>query len=285
MEVIGRRITDLWFTECQTENMKLDLRISNILLNKDTEYQHIMVADTEEYGRIMVLDGAIQITERDEFCYHEMMAHVAMCSHPEPSRVLIVGGGDGGILREVVKYDILDKVTLVDIDKEVIQASRDFFPGVSCGLDHPKAEILPMDAMEFIINHENQFDVIIVDSTDPVDFAAGLFQSSFYSDVFKSLKNQGLLVAQTESPFAEPRLMKQAYLEMKKTFKDVYLCWGAMPTYPTGIWTYTIGGKNLNPQSSLRTPPTGLKYYSEAIHKHCFTLPAFLQEIIEQFNA
>ena len=285
MEVIGRRITDLWFTECQTENMKLDLRISDILLNKDTEYQHIMVADTEEYGRIMVLDGAIQITERDEFCYHEMMAHVAMCSHPEPSRVLIVGGGDGGILREIVKYDILDKVTLVDIDKEVIQASRDFFPGVSCGLNHSKAEILPMDAMEFIINHENQFDVIIVDSTDPVDFAAGLFQSSFYSDVFKSLKKMGLLVAQTESPFAEPRLMKQAYLEMKKTFKDVYLCWGAMPTYPTGMWTYTIGGKGIDPQIPQRTPPAGLKYYSEAIHKHCFTLPVFLQEIIEEYNA
>ena len=102
MEVIGRRITDLLFTECQTENMKLDLRISNVLLNKDTEYQHIMVADTEEYGRIMVLDGAIQITERDEFCYHEMMAHVAMCSHSEPSRVLIVGGGDDEILKENV---------------------------------------------------------------------------------------------------------------------------------------------------------------------------------------
>lgn len=282
MEVIGRRTTDLWFTECQTQNMKLNLRISDILLNKDTEYQHIMVADSEEYGRILVLDGAIQITQRDEFCYHEMMAHIAMCSHPDPSRVLIVGGGDGGVLREVVKYDKLEKVILVDIDKEVIQASRDYFPEVSCGMDHPKAEILTMDAMKFILDHKDYFDIIIVDSTDPVDFAAGLFQSTFYSDVYRSLKTHGLLVAQTESPFAEPKLMKQAYEEMNKVFPDVYLCWGAMPTYPTGMWTYTIGAKGkIDPRDSLRTPPAGLKYYSSDIHKHSFTLPAFVKEILQ----
>lgn len=280
MEVIGRRSTDLWFTECQTPRMNLDLRITDVLLNKDTEYQHIMVAESEEYGKIMVLDGAIQITERDEFCYHEMMAHVAMSSHPDPRRVLIVGGGDGGILREIVKYDHLEKATLVDIDKEVVMTSRQFFPEISSGMDHPKSEVLNMDAMKYIKEHEDTFDIIIIDSTDPVDFAAGLFQSSFYSDVFRSLHAKGLVVAQTESPFAEPVLMKQAYSEMKKSFKEVFLFWGAMPTYPTGMWTYTIGCKETDPRTPVRPAPAGLKYYSPQIHRHCFTLPPFLQTIL-----
>ncbi|MBN1332670.1 MAG: polyamine aminopropyltransferase [Synergistales bacterium] len=281
MEVWPKRIMDIWFTEKQSPNMKLSLRIKNILLNKTTEFQDILVVETEEYGKIMVLDGAIQITEKDEFCYHEMMAHIPICAHSHPRRVLIIGGGDGGVLRECLKHPFIEEAILVDIDSEVVQASRDYFPHVSSGMNDPRATILNMDALTFIREHKHEFDIVIVDSTDPVDFAAGLFQSPFYTDVFEALRSEGIMIAQTESPFAEASLLKQAYKEMEKVFPIVSLCWGAMPTYPTGFWTYTVGSKTVTPEEPRNPAPLDCKYYTSRIHSNSFVLPPFLEALIE----
>jgi spermidine synthase len=280
METMARRETDLWFTEYQTPDMRLGLRISDILLNVQTPYQHLLVVKTEQYGNLMALDGAIMITDRDEFTYHEMMSHLALCSHPSPRRVLVVGGGDGGIVRELVRYDVLEKVTLVDIDEQVIEASRKFFPSVSSALDHPKVEVRPMDALVYIKDHQDEFDVIIVDSTDPVDFAAGLFEEAFFRDVHRALRDDGMVVSQTESPMGHPDILRTAYLEMKKVFPVVELCWGIMPTYPTGSWTYTLASKIHDPRKPFRLPPEGTKYYSPKIHEACFVLPPFLEKIL-----
>lgn len=280
MEPMARRETDLWFTEYQTPDMRLGLRISDILLNVQTPYQHLLVVKTEQYGNLMALDGAIMITERDEFTYHEMMSHLALCSHPKPKRVLVVGGGDGGIVRELVRYDVLEKVTLVDIDEQVIEASRKFFPSISCALGHPKVEVRPMDALVYIKDHQDEFDVIIVDSTDPVDFAAGLFEEAFFRDVHRALRDDGMVVSQTESPMGHPDILRTAYREMRKVFPVVELCWGIMPTYPTGSWTYTIASKVHDPRKPLRLPPEGTKYYSSKIHEACFVLPPFLEKIL-----
>lgn len=282
MEPMARRETDLWFTEYQTPDMRLGLRISDILLNVQTPFQHLLVVKTEQYGNLMALDGAIMITDKDEFTYHEMMSHLALCSHPSPRRVLVVGGGDGGIVRELVKYDVLEKVTLVDIDEQVIEASRKFFPSVSCALDHPKVEVRPMDALVYIKEHTNEFDVIIVDSTDPVDFAAGLFEEAFFRDVHRALREDGMVVSQTESPMGHPEILQTAYREMKKVFPVVELCWGLMPTYPTGSWTYTIASKRHDPRKALRQPPEGTKYYSAKIHESSFVLPPFLENILDE---
>jgi len=280
MEPMARRETDLWFTEYQTPDMRLGLRISDILLNVQTPYQHLLVVKTEQYGNLMALDGAIMITDRDEFTYHEMMSHPALCSHPSPRRVLVVGGGDGGIVRELVRYDVLEKVTLVDIDEQVIEASRKYFPSVSSALDHPKVEVRPMDALVYIKDHQDEFDVIIVDSTDPVDFAAGLFEEAFFRDVHRALRDDGMVVSQTESPMGHPDILRTAYREMKKVFPVVELCWGIMPTYPTGSWTYTLASKIHDPRKPLRLPPEGTKYYSPKIHEACFVLPPFLEKIL-----
>jgi spermidine synthase len=280
MEPMARRETDLWFTEYQTPDMRLGLRISDILLNIQTPYQHLLVVKTEQYGNLMALDGAIMITDRDEFTYHEMMSHLALCSHPKPKRVLVVGGGDGGIVRELVRYDVLEKVTLVDIDEQVIEASRKFFPSVSSALDNPKVEVRPMDALVYIKDHQDEFDVIIVDSTDPVDFAAGLFEEAFFRDVHRALRNDGMVVSQTESPMGHPGILRTAYREMRKVFPVVELCWGIMPTYPTGSWTYTLASKVHDPRKPLRLPPEGTKYYSSKIHEACFVLPPFLEKIL-----
>lgn len=280
MEPMARRETDLWFTEYQTPDMRLGLRISDILLNVQTPYQHLLVVKTEQYGNLMALDGAIMITDRDEFTYHEMMSHLALCSHPKPKRVLVVGGGDGGIVRELVRYDVLEKVTLVDIDEQVIEASRKFFPSVSSALDNPKVEVRPMDALVYIKDHQDEFDVIIVDSTDPVDFAAGLFEEAFFRDVHRALREDGMVVSQTESPMGHPDILRTAYREMRKVFPVVELCWGIMPTYPTGSWTYTLASKVHDPRKPLRLPPEGTKYYSSKIHEACFVLPPFLEKIL-----
>ena len=282
MEPMARRETDLWFTEYQTPDMRLGLKISEILLNTQTAYQHLLVVKTEQYGNLLALDGAIMITEKDEFTYHEMMSHIAMCAHPSPKRVLVVGGGDGGIVRELVRHEALEKVTLVDIDEEVIRASRRFFPSISCALDHPKVEVKPMDALVYIKDHRDEFDVIIVDSTDPVDFAAGLFEEAFFRDVHMALHEDGMVVSQTESPMGHPDILGTAFREMKKVFPLVELCWGIMPTYPTGSWTYTLASKRYDPKNPVRRPPEGTKYYSSQMHKACFVLPPFLEKILAE---
>ncbi|WP_286974679.1 polyamine aminopropyltransferase [Acetomicrobium sp. UBA5826] len=281
MGAMERRVADLWFTEYQTPNLRLGLRIRDVLLNKQSPYQHILVVDTDQYGKVLVLDGAIQLTENDEFCYHEMMAHLVLCAHPCPERVLVIGGGDGGVVREAIKHESVKKVTLVDIDEDVINTSRTFFPNVSCALEDDRVEIKPMDALLYVKERFNEFDIVIIDSTDPVDFASGLFEPEFYKDVHKALKDEGLMIAQTESPFAEPKLLSEAVKGLRSVFENVYLAWGAVPTYPTGFWTYSVGSKSIDPRIQRRSAPKGTKYYSDDMHSSAFKLPPFVWEIID----
>ncbi len=282
MEIRQRRANEIWFTEEQTSNMKLSLRLSEVLLSKSTPYQDILLVNTEEYGRMLVLDGAIQITERDEFFYAEMMAHVALCTHPSPKRVLIVGGGDGATLREVLRHECVEKATLVDIDEEVIKASKAHLPTISVAFGNPRADVRPMDALKYVASCRDEFDVVIVDSTDPVEFAAGLFRAPFYRDVFDALKEDGILVAQTESPISDTHVVKGAYSEMSTVFPTVKICWSPMPTYPSGMWTYTVGSKAHDPAVVRRTAPAGTKYYTEEIHRGAFVIPPFLVDLLKK---
>ncbi|HCL79841.1 MAG TPA: spermidine synthase [Synergistaceae bacterium] len=279
-----RRTNELWVMEEQSPDMRLSLRISDVLLNVTSRYQDILVVRTGEYGRMMLLDGAIQITERDEFCYSEMMAHVALCSHPDPKQILIVGGGDGGVLREVLRHQNVAKATLIDIDEEVISAAKRFLPSISARLDDPRADVRCEDAMAYITECHDQFDVIIVDSTDPVDFAAGLFKAPFYEDVRRALRPNGMVVAQTESPFTDTDVMVGAYREMASVFPVVRLYWGVVPTYPSGMWTYTIGSKDQDPSLARRPAPEGTRYYSGDVHNACFTLPPFVTDLLTRWQ-
>jgi spermidine synthase len=281
METRPNRFNELWLTEEQSPDMKLSLRVSEVLLNVKSPYQDILLVETGEYGRMMILDGAIQITERDEFCYSEMMAHVALSSHPDPRRVLIVGGGDGGVLREVLRHKSVEKATLIDIDEEVINASKRFLPTISAALEDPRADVKPMDAMVYIKAAKEEFDVAIVDSTDPVEFAAGLFESPFYRDIHNALKKDGMVVAQTESPFTDRNVVRDAFREMSSVFPVVRMYWGAMPTYPSGMWTYTVGSKNADPSAPLRPAPEGTRYYTSDIHRASFVLPPFVIDLLK----
>ena len=274
-----KRNNELWLSEYSTDNLKLSMRVKDLLHVEKTEYQDLLIADTHDYGRIMMLDGAYQLTERDEFTYSEMMAHVPICAHKNPENVLIIGGGDGAIMREVLKHDCVKKCTLIDIDKRVAECSQKFLPFAGDSFKNPRADFKCMDAMKFIKETSERFDVVIVDSTDPVDFAAGLFQSPFYVDV-KKIMNEGAMLSElTESPFIDRALMIQAIKEMKKVFPIVKMYWGVVPTYPSGMWTYGCASLVDDPAVPVRNVEN-TKWYTNEIHKNSFVLPPFLKELI-----
>lgn len=274
-----KRINELWITEYSSENLKLSMRVKEFLHAEKTEYQELMIADTYQYGRVLMLDGAYQLTEHDEFTYSEMMAHVPLCAHKNPEKVLIIGGGDGAIMREVLKHECVKKCTLIDIDKKVAECSQKFLPFAGNSFNNSRADFKCMDAMKFIKETDEKFDVVIVDSTDPVDFAAGLFQSPFYDDVKKIMNEDAMLSELTESPFVDKKLMCQAINEMRKIFPLVKLYWGVVPTYPSGMWTYGIASMKDDPAVPVRSVKD-TQWYTNEIHKNSFVLPPFLKKMI-----
>ena len=280
---VPRRTNELWLSEYSTDSLKLSLRVKNILHSEKTPYQDLIIADTHEYGRTLMLDGAFQLTERDEFTYSEMMSHVPLCAHENPERVLIIGGGDGAIMREVLRHECVKKCTLIDIDERVIESSKKYLPFAGCSFSDSRADVKCMDAMKYIRETDERYDVVIIDSTDPVDFAAGLFQSGFYSDVKRVMNQNAFLSELTESPFTDTNLMRQAIHEMRKVFPLVRMYWGVVPTYPSGMWTYGLScmNENANPSEPVRNVK-GTRYYTNEIHKASFILPPFLEDLIRE---
>lgn len=280
---VPKRANELWLSEYSTDNLKLSLRVKNILHSEKTPYQDLIIADTQEYGRTLMLDGAFQLTERDEFTYSEMMSHVPLCAHDNPERVLIIGGGDGAIMREVLRHECVKKCTLIDIDERVIESSKKYLPFAGCSFSDSRADVKCMDAMKYIRETSERYDVVIIDSTDPVDFAAGLFQSGFYADVKRVMNQNAFLSELTESPFTDTNLMRQAICEMRKIFPLVKMYWGVVPTYPSGMWTYGLAAmnENANPSEPLRSVK-GTRFYTNEIHKASFILPPFLEDLIRE---
>ena len=274
-----KRVNELWISEYSTDNLKLSMRVKDVIHTEKTPYQELLIADTYEYGRTLMLDGAYQLTERDEFTYSEMMSHVPICAHPDPKNVMIIGGGDGAIMREVLKHSCVKKCTLVDIDERVIESSKKYLPFAGCAFEDSRSDVKCMDAMKYIRETDERYDVVIIDSTDPVDFAAGLFQSKFYDDVKRVMTDSAMLAELTESPFTDSDLMVQAIREMRKVFPCVKMYWGVVPTYPSGMWTYGLASMRESSFEPLRNvEPT--RYYTNEIHRASFILPPFLEELI-----
>ena len=275
----AKRDNELWLSEYSTENLKLSMRVKSLIHTEKTPYQDLLIADTYEYGRTLMLDGAYQLTEKDEFTYSEMMSHVPICAHPDPQNVMIIGGGDGAIMREVLKHSCVRKCTLIDIDERVIESSKKYLPFAGCSFSDSRADVKCMDAMKYIRETGERYDVVIIDSTDPVDFAAGLFQAGFYDDVKRVMTDSAMLTELTESPFTDTDLMTQAIREMRKVFPCVRMYWGVVPTYPSGMWTYGIASMRETDFAPVRTV-TPTKYYTNDIHRASFILPPFLEELI-----
>lgn len=273
---------ELWVTEYQTPSLGFSCKVRKTLRYEKTEFQELSVVETEQFGKMLLLDGMVQTTELDEFVYHEMITLVALNSHPHPEKVLIIGGGDGGTLREVVKHPAVSQATLVEIDERVVTASRDFFPGLASAFNDPKSKVLIADGIEYIKQQYQSFDLIIVDSTEPVGPAIQLFSREFYQSVYAALRDDGMLVVQSESPFFNQEVIKMAFGGISQVFPLSKLYLANIPTYPSGLWSFTLGSKLYDPQIPVLSHSQGCKYYTPEIHQAAFKLPAFVKRLIEQ---
>jgi len=228
---------------------------------------------------MLVLDDIVQVTELDEFAYHEMLSHVPLHAHPDPQSVLIVGGGDGGTVREVTKHNSVKRIVLAEIDEAVIRSSINYMPSVGVALsNNPKLEIYIGDAVKYVSQAKEQFDLVVVDSSDPRGFAEGLFSSEFYSSVNSLLSESGMVAIQGESPWLNYRpMIKRILSDFKEIFPIAKMYWGNVPTYPAGAMVYPVGSKVADPATPLRIAVPDLRYYSHEIHKAAFILPRYLQ--------
>lgn len=272
----------LWFSEHQTPDLSLGLRLRQTLHRETTQFQELMVVDSEAFGRVLCLDGTIQVTERDEFFYHELLVHLPLMAHPDPRRVLVIGGGDGGSLREVCRHATVEAATQVEIDPAVMAASRAYLPTLAVGFDDPRVQVVVGDGIAYVREHPDTYDVIICDSTDPVGPARGLFEVDFYRSCRSALRGGGILSVQSESPLVNADVVRQVAQAMGAAFGRSYLALGPMPTYPSGLWSYTLASAGGDPRRALssRAVPQRLRYYTRQIHAAAFVLPPFVQELL-----
>ncbi|WP_027365444.1 polyamine aminopropyltransferase [Desulfotruncus alcoholivorax] len=275
---------ELWFTEDQTKDVRISCRVKKVLFSGRSQFQEVAVYDTDEYGRLLALDNIIQTNIRDEFIYHESLTHVGLNTHPNPQKVLLIGGGDGGSVREIVKHKDIEKIVHVEIDQMVIDVAKEFFPELSSGFSDPRVEIIVDDGIKHVKEHKNTYDVIMVDSPDPIGPAVGLYGDDFYRNVAGALKEDGLLVAQTESPFFNRDLISRVNATMKSIFPIVRMFLGIVPTYPGGAWTFTVGSKKYDPLEvdTDKLPNLNTKWYSPEMHRSVFVLPPFFRELIRE---
>jgi spermidine synthase len=274
---------EMWYTEKQTESFGITAKITKTYVHEQTDFQQLDMIETEEFGTMLVLDGMVMTTVRDEFVYHEMVAHPVLSTHPDPEHVLVVGGGDGGVIREVMKHPKVKKAVLVDIDGKVIEYSKTYLPSIAGELDNPRVEVLVGDGFMHIHDRKNAYDVIMVDSTEPVGPAANLFTRGFYQGIYEALKEDGIFVAQTDNPWFKAELIKSVNRDVKEVFPIVRVYGANIPTYPSGLWTFTMGSKTYDPleveESSI--PELATKYYTPRLHKAAFVLPKFVEDLVK----
>lgn len=287
---------ELWLVEEDRENLKISYRVKEILAEKQSPFQHVMIVDLYDFGPALVLDGVVQTTSKDGFIYNEMITHIALASHPNPKQVLIIGGGDCGAAREAVKYSKVEKVDVVEIDEVVVQLSRSHLKEVSGNLDDPKVHFMFTDGIEYIQSLKDHYDIVIVDSSDPVGPAEQLFTYSFYSQVQQSLKKDGIFVCQSESPILYSDVLRSTFQHIDSLYPIAELYTAVVPTYPGGLWSFTYASKEYPPlhawkqYQKLDLPSTsfeawaGTKYITDSILENCFQLPQFLKEIIQQIK-
>ena len=285
--VIGR---EDWFSEvCDEGGSAFSLKLEGKLHEERSPYQRIEVYQTERFGRLMVIDGFVMLTGRDNFVYHEMMAHPALFTHPDPARVVIIGGGDCGTLREVLRHPGVERVTQVEIDERVTRVAEQWFPELTEANDDPRAELLFADGLQWIREAEPEsIDVIIVDSTDPIGPAEGLFREPFYRDCRRALGPNGLVVQQSESPLYH---LDSIIMPLQRTVRAAGFA-ASVPlhffqcSYPTGWWTATLSAKGGEPtvfrEDAARDRPFATRYYNDEVHAAALAQPEFVRRALAE---
>jgi spermidine synthase len=279
---------ELWFSELHTPQVKLSIRVDKQLYHGQSEFQRIDVFESPEFGRFLTLDGFMMLTERDEFIYHEMLVHVPLAVHPDVKRVLVIGAGDGGVIRELTRYETIEHIDLVEIDEMVIQVCREYLPFTAGKLDDPRVTIHIQDGLKFVRYYENTYDLIIVDSTDPFGPGEGLFTREFYGNCYKALKEDGIMVNQHESPFyqADAVAMQRAHRRIVESFRISRVYQAHIPTYPSGHWLFGFASKTYHPVRDLRAREwkklnLETQYYNTNLHRGAFALPNYVQKLLE----
>ncbi len=262
--------------------VRYSYEVAEVLCSRKTAHQDLLIFRHPRLGKVLVLDGVVQLTEQDEYFYHEMLAQVPLHAHPAPTDVLIIGGGDGGTLREVLKHESVKRALLVELDAEVIGASREFFPGVSAGFADPRTHVLEQDGADFLAQTQEQFDLVIVDSTDPVGPAESLFTSQCFGHAFSALKGDGLFVAQTESLHFHRDFVCRVQRELARVFRFANLYTVSLSTYAGNWWTFSIGSKVYDPKQVLRRCQVPTRYYDEDVHRHAFLPPSLYGRLISE---
>ena len=269
------------FRDPNTPHLVCEHDVSRWLFSQETEFQRIDVFETPQYGRVLALGGVINTTEKDERGYHEMLVHVPLMAHPDPKDVLIIGGGDGGTLREVVRHTEVERAVMVEIDEVVVEACREHLPTIACAFEHPRAHLIIGDGLAHVRDSaEGSYDVILVDSTDPVDAAVELFTPEFYAHCHRALKKGGILVPQSDSFTYYPERVDKIQRTLADLFDVCTLYTSHVPTYPSGLWSFTFASKGVEPWGDEERVDTryeaiedGLCYYTPELHRAAFALP------------
>lgn len=277
---------DLKYTEFNDDGFGLAVKIKQSLYHDKSDFQTLDILETEGLGRLLLMDGLVMTTEKDEYFYHEMISHIPMISHKSPKSVLVIGGADGGTVREVLRHNTVEKVVMCEIDGLAVDVCKKYFPTIACELDNPKLEICINDGVEFIKDKKSEYDVILIDSTDPLGPGVGLFTEEFYTNVKQALKPGGIMVAQSESPIADKKEMKQMYKLLNKVFPIVKPYIGPVPTYPGGFWSWAFCSESVEPlhfidEDRAKEISKSLKLYNLDIHRSVFALPNYVKEIVE----
>lgn len=282
---------DLWYTEQHSQDVRFSLKVDKHLHSSQSEFQRIDVFYSEEFGKFLTLDGLMMLTEKDEFIYHEMITHIPMATNIDIKNVLVIGAGDGGTIRELTRYKTIENIDMVEIDEEVVTVSKKYLPQTASKLDDSRVNIFYEDGLRFVRGKVAEYDLIIVDSTDPFGPGEGLFTKEFYGNCYKALKDDGILVNQHESAFYDTYAssMRRAHKRIKELFPICMVYQAHIPTYPSGHWLFGFASKRYNPINDLDEAAwnnVGIetKYYNTDLHKGCFSLPTYIKEMLKNSN-
>ncbi len=275
----------VWFTELHLGNSGITVKIKRLVESVQSKFQRIDILEAEDFGKMLVLYGSIMVAENDLSSYNEMITHVPLFTHPKPDKVLIIGGGDGGALTNVMKHPEVKKGVMCEIDKTVVEVSKRHFPKLAKGFDDKRARLVFRDGKKYIENGKEKFDVILLDLSDPIGPAAELFQKSFHRNVFDRLNEDGIMVAQSESPYYNELTVEQMYRNLREIFPIVKMYTAFVPIYPSCYWSFAFCSKKYHPIVDFdieRYKKLKLKnnYYNMDMHIGSFALPEFVKKMI-----
>lgn len=279
---------ELWYSEKHTDNCQFSIKVKNAIYSEKSAFQAIDFFQSYDFGTFFTLDGYMMVNEKDEFIYHDMITHVPLAVNPSIKNVLVIGGGDGGTVRELTRYKSIEKIDLVEIDERVVRLCQKYLPQTAAQLTDERVSLYFEDGVNFVSGKENYYDLILVDSTDPIGPGEGLFTTEFYSNCYRALNSNGILINQHESPYyaSYAEQMQKAHHKLNKIFEICEVYQFHMPTYASGHWLFGFASKGLHPikdhqKGTWESLNIKTKYYNSSIHVGAFALPTYVNELLE----